>query len=79
MCFGGNAWTDHGWLEEAECGGSKGNNLAPQVHRKRRINAGKTFYEVIFEGVDRVLGFVGTVQVGRDQLESNIVGEKMSF
>ena len=37
---------------------------------KRRIDAGKVCYEVIFEGADGVLGFVGTVQVGRDQLES---------
>ena len=53
--------------------------MAPQVHRKRRIGAGKACYEVISEGADRFLGFVDTVQVGRDQLESNVVGEEILF
>ena len=49
------------------------------MHGKIRVYTSEISNEVVFERANCVLGFVGLLEVGWNQLENNFVGTKISF
>ena len=77
--FVGKARVDAGRLEKIEVGFRLGNEAAPQMDGKIRVNNGQAGKEMTFPSFDSFFGGVSAMDVGRRKLVVKLDGLHVAF